>query len=52
MGDPYEKPMKVTFEYLHSKWNTDEPVEIVFDPANNKQKTSQTEMADFQGGRS
>jgi len=38
MGDPYEKPMKVTFEYLHSKWNTDEPVEIVFDPANNKQK--------------
>ena len=38
MSDPYEKPMKVTFEYLHSKWNTDEPVEIVFDPANNKQK--------------
>lgn len=38
MGDPYEKPMKVTFEYLHSKWNTDEPIEIVFDPANNQQK--------------
>ena len=38
MGDIYGTPRKVTFQYLHSKWNTDDPIQVEFDLTNNEKE--------------
>ena len=38
MGDVYGTPRKVTFQYLHSKWNTEDPIQVEFDLTNNEKE--------------